>query len=48
MIAAARGHAEIVALLLERGGELARRDRQGKTARDLAANAAVAEALAAP
>ena len=37
-----------VAVLDQVAGELARRDRQGKTARDLAANAAVAQVLAAP
>jgi len=48
MIAAERGHAETVGLLLSRGGDAARRDRQGKTALDLAADAAVAAALGRP
>ena len=45
MIAAERGHAEIAKLLLAHGAEPTRRDRQGKTASDLAASAAVRAVL---
>ena len=46
MIAAERDHPEIVARLLAAGADPAARDRDGKTAADLAASAAVREALA--
>ena len=46
MIAAGGDHPEIVALLLSRGGDALRRDGDGKMASDLAASAAVADALA--
>jgi len=45
MIAAERGHAAIVALLLNRGATADLRDKGGKTARDLAANDEVREKL---
>jgi ankyrin repeat protein len=45
MIAAERGHAAIVALLIARGAAADRRDKDGKTARDLAANDDVREKL---
>jgi hypothetical protein len=38
MIAAERGHAASAALLLSRGAKADRRDKDGKSARDLAAN----------
>ena len=38
MIAAERGHAEVAKLLLAHGADPARRDKQGKTAADLAAS----------
>jgi ankyrin repeat protein len=47
MIAAERGHAAVVALLLARGAAADRRDKGGKTARDLAANDEVREELEA-
>ncbi len=46
MIAAARGHAQIVALLLAAGADPARRDTAGASASDLAANADVRASLA--
>ena len=46
MIAAERDHPEIVARLLAAGADPAVRDRDGRTAADLAASAAVREALA--
>lgn len=48
MIAAERGHADIVKLLLARGADPKHTDRQGKTARDLAANETVKAALPPP
>jgi ankyrin repeat protein len=48
MTAAERGHPLIVAWLLEQGADPTLRDKQGKTATDLAANAAVSTALGAP
>lgn len=45
MIAAERGHAEVIRLLLAHGANPARRDKQGKTAADLADSAAVRAAL---
>lgn len=48
MIAAERGHAEIVAHLVEIGADPLARDREGKTARDLASNEAVHRALGEP
>ena len=48
MIAAERGHAEIVALLLKRGSDPTRRDGEGKTVRDFAADPAVANVLGQP
>jgi ankyrin repeat protein len=47
MTAAERGHPLIVAWLLQQGANPALRDKQGKTAIDLAANADVATALGA-
>jgi uncharacterized protein len=47
MIASEAGHAEIAALLLERGADPTRLDRAGLSAMDLAANEAVRVALAA-
>ena len=47
MIAAERGHAEIVEALLDAGAERKRQDAAGKTAADLAANDAVRGLLAA-
>ena len=38
MIAAERGHAAVIEVLLRAGAEKARRDREGKTALDLAAD----------
>ncbi len=46
MMAAERGHAEVVAVLLAAGADAGLRDRDGRTARDLAADAGVASALA--
>jgi ankyrin repeat protein len=45
MIAAERGHAEVVEALLEAGSDDKRRDARGKTAADLAANDAVRRLL---
>jgi ankyrin repeat protein len=45
MIAAERGHAAIAALLLARGAAADLRDKDGKTARDLAATDEVREKL---
>ncbi|PSJ63084.1 ankyrin repeat domain-containing protein [Pseudaminobacter soli (ex Li et al. 2025)] len=45
MIAAERGHAEMVGWLLAHGADATLRDGQGKTAADLASDAAVLEAL---
>ncbi len=47
MIAAERGHAEIVAALLKAGADRERKDAEGKTARDLAASGAVRTLLVA-
>jgi uncharacterized protein len=46
MIAADRGHAAVVAALVARGAERAKRDKSGNTACDLAADEAVRQALA--
>lgn len=48
MIAAARGHEEIVGYLLARGADSEKRDKAGKTAFDLAVNEAARQALARP
>jgi ankyrin repeat protein len=48
MIAAERGHAEIVALLLKRGSDPTRLDGEGKTVNDFATDPAVASVLAQP
>ncbi len=48
MIAAERGHAEIVARLIEAGADPQTRDKDGKDARDLASSEAVQRALGAP
>ncbi len=45
MIAAERGHAEMVKWLMEHGADAALRDKQGKTAAELASDAAVLAAL---
>lgn len=45
MIAAERGHATIAAYLLERGADRARRDKEGKSAIDLASTEAVRAVL---
>jgi ankyrin repeat protein len=45
MIAAERGHAEIVKLLLAAGADPARRDKDGRSAADIATDAAVRTAL---
>jgi ankyrin repeat protein len=45
MIAAERGHAEIVASLLATGADPAARDLEGRSALDLASEAAVRKAL---
>jgi ankyrin repeat protein len=47
MTAATQGHAGIVARLLAAGADAALRDRQGKTARDLAADEQTRDALPA-
>jgi uncharacterized protein len=47
MIAAAAGDADVVGMLLHRGADRGRRDKQGKSALDLAANSAVRDKLAA-
>jgi ankyrin repeat protein len=47
MIAAELGYADIVELLLARGADRARKDKQGKTALDLAANVDVRDKLSA-
>jgi ankyrin repeat protein len=47
MIAAALGHAAVVAHLLQHGADRARKDKDGKTALDLAADDAVRKTLAA-
>ena len=46
MIAAERGHAEIVAVLIEAGADPARRDKDGKSAADLARDEALRQRLA--
>jgi ankyrin repeat protein len=48
MIAAERGHAEVVSRLIEAGADPRTRDKDGKDARDLASNEAVESALGAP
>ena len=48
MTAAAQGHAGIVTRLLAAGADATLRDRQGKTARDLAADEQTRDALPAP
>lgn len=45
MIAAERGHVEVVSLLLERGADPTRRDGEGRTALALAADESVRTAL---
>lgn len=45
MIAAERGHAEMVKWLMQHGADATLRDRQGKTAADLSSDAAVLDAL---
>ena len=47
MIAAELGYGDVVELLLARGADRARKDKQGKTALDLATNADVREKLSA-
>lgn len=47
MIAAERGDAVVLAALLGRGADRGRRDKEGNTARDLAATAAIRDSLAA-
>lgn len=48
MIAAERGHSEIVALLVDAGADAGRRDADGNTAADMAGDAAVLRALKKP
>lgn len=48
MIAAERGHAEIVSRLIDAGADARTRDKDGKDARDLASSEAVQRALGAP
>ncbi len=48
MVAAERGHAEIVSRLIEAGADPRTRDKDGKDARDLASSEAVERALGAP
>jgi len=47
MIAAELGYGDIVELLLARGADRARKDKQGRTAFDLATNADVRDKLSA-
>ncbi len=48
MVAAERGHAEIVSRLIEAGADPRTRDKDGKDARDLASSEAAERALGAP